>query len=73
MFGGPTPGVCCARVCGHHEPTQPLLAVAQAATARDALGVVFALDRRHDNPDRDGARNTAKLPFVWSLCTYCNA
>lgn len=26
----------------------------QATTARDGLASVFTLDRRHDNPDRDG-------------------
>ncbi|CAN0171032.1 unnamed protein product [Ectocarpus sp. 8 AP-2014] len=29
-------------------------AVQASPSARDALGTIFALDRRHDNPDRDG-------------------
>lgn len=33
----------------------PNTAIEQASsTTRDALGGIFALDRRHDNPDRDG-------------------
>lgn len=37
-----------------HSAIHPTATVQASPTTRDALGDIFTLDRRHDNPDRDG-------------------